>query len=694
MKFTRQWSIAKKLNTAQAILLTALLLVATTLTTVWLSNILEEKSITAIKRANQQALDLIDSYDTVLEHSVEKLGTVLQSYFPAGFILDPGSRVEVNGASTPALKSAGQSLNANYESVDRFTGVTGAVATVFVRQGEDFVRIATSIRKENGERAVGTPLGASHPALASLLRGESFTGKARLFGRDYMARYIPQQDKTGQIVGVLFVGLDFTTELVALKEKLKSVRFGHSGYIFAVDAGKDAGTFTIHPNLEGKNLLDARDPDGKAYIQEIVQQKNGQLEYQFINPTLNDKTPQAKIAIFAHYPKWDWVIASSCYLDELSEEAWAVHIRLFFAGLLLSAIMALVTSRSLLVWVTRPLNKAVQSMQEIAQGNLSTRIPRYKSNDEVGQLLNATRRMAESMAEALADIQNASHRLTDSAHQLSQASQHVATQSSQQSEAAASMAASIEEMEASIRHVRDCATDARDLAQHAGTSSAEGAGIIDQAVRSIAQIAATVREASGSVSRLGQESAAIAEIVSTIKGIADQTNLLALNAAIEAARAGEAGRGFAVVADEVKKLAQSTSASTQEIEGMISKILAGTQSAVSSIETGVEQVEQGVKLAAQAGTSIAAIRENANQVSKAVSSISLALSEQSAASGELSKNVVSVAGTADQNASMAQSSAKNAGSLEDLAACLNRQLARFNLGQRDNLPLLPKHQAQ
>lgn len=675
MRLTKNWSVAQKLNTAQAILMTGLLLIATTLTTYWLSGILEHKSITNMQRANQQAIDLIDAYDAALKHSVEKLSQALHAQLSATPLLQT-----ITSGPQPSLNSPPQI--ALQQILDRFNGTTGSAATVFIRQGDDFIRIATSLRTQQGSLATGTLLGQSHPALSHLLSGQSFSGKVQVLGRDYMTRYVPQLDPSGRVLAVLFVGLDFTDELTVLKEKIKSVTFGQSGYIFAVDAGQAAGTMTIHPTHEGTSLLSAKDPQGIAYIQEMIQAKNGQIEYQFANPDAPGTSPQSKLAVFNYYPEWNWVIASSCYTDELSAEAWAVHIRLFLAGLALSAIMAVVTSRTLHKWVTRPLGKAVLSIQEIARGNLAVHIPRHNNKDEVGQLLHATRQMTDSMAEAIAGIQGAVTRLSDSARKLSQASKQVATQSEQQSEAASKMAAGIEEMEASIRQMRDNATDASSLAQQAGHTSAEGAQVIEQAVSSIAKIAATVREASGSVSRLGQESAAIAKIVGTIRGIAEQTNLLALNAAIEAARAGEAGRGFAVVADEVKKLAQSTAASTQEIEGMIHTILSGTQSAVNSIETGVMQVEQGVSLAAQAGNSIASIKDSSEQVSKAVSCISLSLSEQSAASGELSKNVVNIAGTADKNASMAQISAQQAHTLEELAGCLNRQVSRFDLGER------------
>lgn len=674
VSLTRHWSIAKKLNTAQTVILTVLLFITTTVLTYWLSDLLENRNIRHIQQSNQQAIDAIDTYNNALKHFADKLGNVLVGSFPAGLSVENAPRTD-----EALLKSGPQVLNGNNELLDRFTATTGAVASLFVRQGDRFIRVSTSIQQPNGERPIGGVLDPSQPPYAALLRGEVFTGKVKLFGRDYMTRYIPQRDKSGQVIAAAFVGLDFTTELTDLKQKLKSITLGKTGYLFALDAGKERGLATLHPTREGQNLLAETDTEGHAFIRTLLEQKNGQLQY---TQRDTDHSTQERLAVFNYYPEWDWVLVASCPTEELSEEAHAVRIRLTLAGLLLSAIISLITSRTLSTWVSRPLDKVVQAMQQIAKGNLAVQIPNHKARDEVGLLLTATQQMSDSMAEAIAGIQGASRQLTSSAKKLSNSSGEVATQSSQQSEAAGHMAASIEELEGSIRHVRDCAADANRLTEQAGQVSQEGAQIIDQAVKSMGQIALTVRQAATSVTQLGHQSAAIAEIVSTIKGIADQTNLLALNAAIEAARAGEAGRGFAVVADEVKKLAQSTSVSTQEIEGMIRNILDETQSAVASIETGVTQVEQGVALAGRAGTSILAIREQAEEVSKAVAGIELALSAQSASSAELSQNVVHIAQTADANAQMAQTSAQQADGLEELSQCLSQQMSRFTLGER------------
>lgn len=674
----RDWPISAKLNAIQSLALVLLFSVAISWMTYWLGHVLEEKSIANLQQTNQQVVDMIDAYNSALENSVDKLANVLKAGFPGGFSVDEGSTIDIGGKATPLLRSGGGTVNQNYSVVDRFTETTGAVATVFARQGDGFVRVATSLKKENGERAIGTSLDSSHPALPLLLKGEGYNGKARLFGRDYMTRYVPQMDKSGNVVAVLFVGLDFTSELAALKKRITSIRLNKSGYVFALDAGKDKGTLVIHPTQEGKNLLDAKDSDGVAYVKDMVEQKAGQLRYRFMNAERGETSPRDKVAVFAQFPKWNWVIATSSYADELAEDAARVRNRLILSALMLVAVLVSIVFFTARYWVARPLQGAVAVMEEIAQGDLTVDVP-GGGKDEVGRLLSATQEMAAKMRSALTDIHQASEQLVDSADQLSDTASQVARQSSEQSAAATTMAASIEELNSSIVQVADHAQEAREISDHSGTVAGEGAAVIQHAAGSMTDIAATVRAASEVVSTLGEESQAISAIVSTIKEIADQTNLLALNAAIEAARAGEQGRGFAVVADEVRKLAERTTVSTEEIATMIGKIQGGTDMAVARMNEGVHQVEAGVAFAGEAGNSITNIRESADKVAEVVVNISYSLTEQSATSSEIAKNVERIARGAEDNNFLAQNAARHAEMFEQLSSSLKTQVARFKV---------------
>ena len=239
------------------------------------------------------------------------------------------------------------------------------------------------------------------------------------------------------------------------------------------------------------------------------------------------------------------------------------------------------------------------------------------------------------------------------------------------------MAATVEQLTVSINHVADNANEAHGLSSDSGRQSAEGGAVIQETLASMQRIADTVQGAAAQIAELGQHSDQISSIVNVIKEIADQTNLLALNAAIEAARAGEQGRGFAVVADEVRLLAQRTANSTQEITEMIKKIQLGTRSAVSNMEIGVQQVSSGVEQASQAGDAIVTIRQASASVVGVVDQISLALREQTVASQDVARNVERIAQMSMENSEAVADTSRTAQGLQQLALSLEKQVASF-----------------
>jgi len=670
--------ISTKLNIVQSIALVVLFAVAIVGMVVWLTRATLKDQTEAMRQINHQTLNMIQVFDSSLEAHAAHMCTTLKGLLPSGYELDTTQRVAVAGVQTPVLKAGGEVLNLNFTIVDHFTASSGAVGTVFVRDGNEFIRVTTSLKKENGERAIGTKLDHEHPAYAALMANKPFTGKAVLFKRDYMTHYLPMRDASGAVVGALFAGLDFTEELAALRRSILEVKFGESGYMYVLDTGRNAGTMIVHPTLEGKSLYDAKDINGLAYIRAILQQKNGTLSYWFANPETSETVGRQKLAVFESMPQWNWIIVSSLYYEDMYAKTVRVRNNLIIgAGVLYVALFAIIllTSRR---WVSRPLTGAVGVMETIAEGRLTVTIPEH-GKDEVGRLLDATEAMTNKMRLALSNIQAAAQQLGQSAKHLVSTAQNAAEQSEQQSGSAMAMAAGIEEMNVNIVHVSDGAKQAHQVSLDSDNISSEGAVIIQQATDSMTRIANTVRAASDVVGTLGKESRAISSIVGVIRDIADQTDLLALNATIEAARAGEQGRGFAVVADEVRKLAERTSSSTQEISPLIQRILDGTNHAVASMEEGVRQVEQGVSYAGQAGGSIASIRQSAGQVTAVTTTISDALTELSSAITEISHNVEKIAAMAGQNSQIAKETAQCASELEQLSHRLQEHVAHFTI---------------
>ncbi len=326
--------------------------------------------------------------------------------------------------------------------------------------------------------------------------------------------------------------------------------------------------------------------------------------------------------------------------------------------------------------ITLPLQRCLHLAQTIASGNLATQLS-PQGQDEIAQLVVGLEDMRKQLSMVIGSIYQNVNTLNSAASNLSSAANSSAKIIEEQSDAAASIASSIEQLSVSIDQVGNHAVDARNLAIRSGTQSLEGGRVIHQAATEMTGIANSVVTTAESIRELEGFSEQISSIVNVIKDIADQTNLLALNAAIEAARAGEQGRGFAVVADEVRKLAERTAKSTQEVTPMISKIQQETQHAAEKMELGVQRANYGEQLAEQAGSSITEIRDSAEQVSLAVNGISQAVAEQVSAAREIAQRVDKIAQGTESNSTTAFQIAQSAQMLEQLAQALLSMCSQF-----------------
>ncbi|WP_374005029.1 methyl-accepting chemotaxis protein [Pseudomonas cichorii] len=276
-------------------------------------------------------------------------------------------------------------------------------------------------------------------------------------------------------------------------------------------------------------------------------------------------------------------------------------------------------------------------------------------------------------------VRRNAHGVTDMSQQLSSGCHEVAGSSQQQSTAASTMSAAASEMTASIEEITRHAERALDMANQAEALARNGGRVIHQVVSDMEGIARSSQQSAQVIRNLDEESEGIFNIIQVIKGIADQTNLLALNAAIEAARAGEQGRGFAVVADEVRSLAGRTSASTQEIASMVSRIQQNTREAVTSMEAGVAQVDKGMAVTAEVERAIREILEATLSTTQLVNDISRTISEQSLASNEIAHQVEMIANMSEGNSRVIGQTAGTTDDLSALAGQLSQSVDRFRL---------------
>ena len=240
--------------------------------------------IEALADRTKMVEDMIDLYAQGLRRPTLNLLSVFRATLPEGYMTG-NNTIRVGDKDLPVLIARDEQLNNDTFHVDRFQALTSAVGTVFVKSGDDFFRISTSLTDAKNGRAVGTPLSKESPAYAALQRGESFVGQVNLFGKSSMSAYEPIRDDKQQIIGALFVGMDFDKEMTELKQKIRNIKIGETGYFVVVDAtrGENYGKVLIHPTLEGKNGLDVRDASGNLLLKESLESKSGIKNYLWIN---------------------------------------------------------------------------------------------------------------------------------------------------------------------------------------------------------------------------------------------------------------------------------------------------------------------------------------------------------------------------------------------------------------------------
>ena len=483
---------------------------------------------------------------------------------------------------------------------------------------------------------------------------------------------------------------------------LKTLRYEGKEYFWINDLGRPVPTMVMHPTmptLDGKVLDDPKfnkatlmqagiigQPekiDNKnlfVAVNEVVEKAgDGFVTYMWPKAIAGGGVTSElypKLSYVKKFEPWGWVIGSGIYIDDVDEIFRQHAMTLIGIDLLIAAVMggflfALVRGISLPI---RQIRDSIASIQETR--DLSRRLT-VEGDNEISEIAFAFNSMLTSFQELIRGVIASSNEVMELASRLSHSATQVAGASGEQSSASASMAADLEETQASIQHVASNSADTQKIAEDANRLSRQGESIVQNAANEMSLIADSVQDSARIVEELGKQSESISAIVNVIKEIADQTNLLALNAAIEAARAGEQGRGFAVVADEVRKLAERTTQSTLEIARMIEQIQTGTVNAVRSMQEGSTRVQGGVKLTREAGESMNDIREGATRVISAIDGITLALNEQSVATHHVVENVGRVVAMAERNSAVTGEIALTAENLEKLAKRLQEVVNTF-----------------
>jgi len=371
--------------------------------------------------------------------------------------------------------------------------------------------------------------------------------------------------------------------------------------------------------------------------------------------------------------------------ERLAASAQGIMLATLGVGILLAIAIGLFISRA----IAKPVRFLAEKAAIMATGDLTVQVHQH-STDEVGQLAGAFQTMIRSLRETISHVGEASAAVASAANEISSSTEQMAAGAQEQTSQAHEVASAVEEMTKTIIENSKNAGDTAETAKQARQTAETGGRVVEETVAGMKRIAEVVNRSAETVETLGKSSDQIGEIIGVIDDIADQTNLLALNAAIEAARAGEQGRGFAVVADEVRKLAERTTKATKEIATMIKQIQAETSGAVASMEEGTKQVNDGIALADKAGESLREIVGSIGRVTEMISQIAAANEQQSSASEQISKNVEAISSVTNETAQATQQIARAAEDLSRLTENQQQLVGRFKLSE-DNAGKPARH---
>ncbi|UPG95133.1 methyl-accepting chemotaxis protein [Luteibacter aegosomatissinici] len=627
----------------------------TLLVTTMVSRELETRSRDDLARGNHAIIAMVNTFSGALLAESDRFLTVFESYFPAGTLaVDPLKRVKMGDRTVPVMAMGGKAINGDFTTVDEFSDRAHVVATMFVRDGQDFIRVTTSLKKQDGSRAVGTSIDHAHPAFPLLLSGKGYGGPAILFDKPYITRYEPIRDAAGNVIGAWFVGVEISQEMAALQAQISSIRIGETGHYSVIDAspGKRYGSYIVDPALndaEGKAdgaALKVLDTDGQSFYGRMLSAGKGETRYR----VAVGGHDMERLAVYETDPSWHWMVTGTVDMDELYAPVRHLRNMAIGSSLVIIAVLCVLLFIAIRVRITRPLSSAVQAASRLAEGDLTARLGSTRG-DEIGQLMNAIDGIGDGLGSIAQSVRRATASMAGSTSEIAAGNTDLSMRTERQAAELQMTAASLDLLTRTVRDNAGNAARASTLAEGASVAVQQEAGAMAEAVASMNGIQASAQR--------------IADVIGIINGIAFQTNILALNAAVEAARAGEQGKGFAVVAEEVRNLAQRSAKAAKEIEALITESVA--------------QVDAGHGLVTEAGHNMQAVIGRIRDVAELMGDISRASTAQSEQIGQINHAVSRMDDSTQQNSALVEEAAAAAKSLEDQAAELARVVEVFRL---------------
>lgn len=462
---------------------------------------------------------------------------------------------------------------------------------------------------------------------------------------------------------------------------LRALRYEDGNYFWITDMDAVTVMHPIKPSLEGKDLSGMKDANGTAifvaFVDKVKESGEGVVPYLWPKP--GSETPVRKVSYIKGFSPWGWIVGTGIYIDDLDAAFWKSVTTLSLSTgmvLLILIVVSLTIARSISI----PLQLTTRAMHNIAagDGDLTQRLD-SNGDDEVARLAGAFNEFAIKVQNTVAQVSSATHQIATEADELTAITTQSHRDMDQQRSETHQVATAVTEMAATVHEIAQSAEKTAVSARDANTEATTGRSVVDEASRAINQLANEVERAANVINRLETESGAIGSVLDVIRSIAEQTNLLALNAAIEAARAGEQGRGFAVVADEVRTLASRTQQSTEEIQEMIERLQSGTNEAVQVMEQSQSTTRVTVDKAQAAAESLNKIVQAVATISDMNTQIASAAEEQSAVAKEIDCSIVQISQLAEQATGSTDQVVNSSQELARLSEDLRAQVSQFKI---------------
>lgn len=668
------WSLASQLKLGISVLSTLIMILLIMI----VGYKVQDALVVSAENAQDSQLNVLNSglasaYLEILNNTT-MLGAVFQELYPSPLEFSSDETVKVGDYQAALVRHQGQQVNLNFEQVDKFARMTGGNATVFIRYQDDFLRATTSLVKENGQRAVGTLLGKGHPGYKQLIDGQVYVGEATLFGTRYMTKYMPVKDISGDVVAIYYVGLPITIVMKTLSENLLETQIGQNGYAGMTysGAGKKRGTLLVHHSAQGKQLSKVYQ---ESEIKQLLTRNSG-----VVNLAPGNATQQARLA-YHKIENSPWTVFTVSYrhdyIENVTKLLWLLIGLAVIATAMLVALSGLFVSKAL-----GPLSDITKNLESIGQGDLRHKFDvasTEKGNNEIIKLQHGLNQMLDNFSRTIAQVHTSGAEITLAASDVAMFSRDMMGQANRSNDGTVEMVSAVDQMAVSIEQVAENSSLVSGDASNVAQLATSGRNLMTNVASSVNHLRQDLSLANSQLGELEKDSEGIGKVVEVINAIAEQTNLLALNAAIEAARAGEQGRGFAVVADEVRNLAQRTQTSTVEIKQVVEKLQINSKRLAQQMAEGETLVNSSSTLVGQAGELLENIYNAAGSLHNTIDDIASATQEQSQVAKKISEGCHLLKSSSEQTTSEASKNATAGGVVEQHSLSLSEQVRLFKI---------------